>query len=156
MAQQVLEAAEPPDDVAARPPAAPDDLGDAVVELPQLGRMPVGRRGQLRALRRQLVWCDHAVRAAQREADRAMRDPDLDDGERWRAVRRLRALAWKVCREVLPLVGRVPAGLQAEPEFVECQRAAHALRRTTESALRVNASYTIDLVAAEREPITPR
>jgi hypothetical protein len=119
-------------------------------------RMPVGRRGQLRALRRQLVWCDHAVRTCQREADRAMRDPDADDGQRWQAVRSLRALSWKVCREVLPLVSRVPPALQAEPEFVECQRAAHALRRTTESALRTNTGYTVDLIAAERDPVLPR
>jgi hypothetical protein len=149
VAQQVLEAAEPPDDLVV-------DLAAGDPPVPRPGRMPLGRRGQLRALRRQLVWCDHAVRVAQREADRAMRDPDLDDEARWAAVRRLRTLAWKVCREVLPLVGRVPPGLQAEGGGGECHRGKHVLLPTTEAALQVNASYTVDLVAAERDPIVPR
>lgn len=139
------------------PVAAPRGSEDLSLEaLPRPGRLPVGRRGQLRALQRQLVWCDHAVRAAQRDADRVMRDPDIDDDQRWQAVGRLRGLAWKVCREVLPLVSRVPVVLQAEPEFIDCQRAAHALRRSTEQALQRNANYTVDLVAAEQLPVLPR
>lgn len=80
-----------------------------------------------------------------------MRDQELDEAGRWEAVRRLRAVAWKVVREVLPLVGRVPLALQAEPEFIECQRAMHVLRRTTESALKDNNDYTADLIAAQAE-----
>ena len=134
-----------------------DRTGTSSTEgVPRPSRMPVGRRGQLRALRRQLVWCEHAVRAAQREADEAMRDADGDDAQRWQAIGKLRGLAWKVCREVLPLVSRVPVVLHAEPEFIECQRAAHSLRRTTEAALQRNANYTVDLVAAERSPVIPR
>jgi hypothetical protein len=110
--------------------------------------VPLGRLGQLRALHRQLVMCEHSVRVAQREAMSAMTDPDLPDGGRWAAVRRLRQLSWKVTREILPLVDRVPAGMHAEPAFVECRRAAHALRRTAESALRDHANLTVDLVAA--------
>ncbi|CAN5127805.1 hypothetical protein BH23ACT9_BH23ACT9_14220 [soil metagenome] len=111
-------------------------------------RIPVGRTGQLRALHAQLVRCEQAVHDARRQAVSAMRDPDLLDAQRWQAVQQLRALAWKVCREILPLVGRVPLPLQAEPDYTECQRIAHALRRATEAALRDNANYTVDLVAA--------
>jgi hypothetical protein len=126
--------------VAERPPVLrPGGLAD---------RIPVGRRGQLRALRRQLVQCDHAVQVAQRRALAAMRDESLTEAQRWDAVRRTRTLAWKVCREVLPLLSRVPPPMQAEPEFVECQRIAHALRRRTEAVLRDNANHTIDLIAA--------
>ncbi len=132
-----------------------DDTGE-VGSLTRPARLPVSRQGQLRALRRQLAWSDHALRTVQRETAAAMRDPDLDETGRWDAVRRLRALSWKVCREVIPLVGRVPLGLQAEPEFVECQRVAHALRRRTEDALRDNANYTVDLVAADSEPLPGR
>lgn len=108
--------------------------------------LPLGRRAQLRVLQQQLEWCDAAVRAAQRDAARAMRDQDLTEDQRWGAVRQLRGLAWKVCREVLPLVGRVPASLRSHPHFREVERAAHDLRRTTEDALRDNANYTVDLV----------
>jgi hypothetical protein len=139
VAQQLLEPAGAPwDDVAG-------GLSGAAPPMPR--RLPVGRRGQLRALRQQLVWCDHTVRTAQRDLDRAMRDPDLEDDARWQAVRRLRTLAWKVCREVLPLVGRVPRALQAEPEYVECLRAVNALRRTTDAALAANAGHTATLLA---------
>lgn len=108
--------------------------------------LPLGRRAQLRVLQQQLEWCETAVRTAQRDAARAMRDQDLSEDARWTAVRKLRALAWKVCREVLPLVSRVPGSLRSHPHFREVERAAHELRRTTEDALRDNANYTVDLV----------
>ena len=141
-------------DGAARDGVRPSRLVDAEVLLAvDRERLPVGRRGQLSALHAQLVWCEEAVRAAQAQARQAMTDPRLDEGERWGAVRTLRALAWKVCREILPLVGRVPLAMQADPTYRECQRATHALRRATEDALRDNANFTVDLVAAAREPI---
>lgn len=121
--------------------------------LPDRLRLPVGRRGQLGALHAQLVWCDEALRAAQAQAVAAMRDPRLDEAARWEAVRTLRALAWKVCREIIPLVGRVPLAMQGDPAYVECQRATHVLRRSTDAALRDNANFTVDLVAAAHEPV---
>lgn len=123
---------------------------------PQSSTLPLGRRGQLETLRLQLEWCTHAVRVAQRQADTAMRSSELDTQQRWEAVRRLRNLAWKVCREVLPLTGRVPPALQAHPEFTEVMRATHELRRQTEDALRDNANYTVDLVSALEEPFRGR
>lgn len=119
-------------------------------------RLPVGRRGQLEALRRQLEWCEQAVALAQRDTARAMRDGSLPEGERWDAVRRLRTLAWKVCREILPLVGRVPPGLRSHESFRDVERAAHALRRRTEDALRDNANFTVDLVVAQESPLPGR
>ncbi len=121
---------------------------DELDTMPTVERIPIGRRGQLRTMRRQLLWFDRAVRTAQRDADRAMRDETLTETQRWDVVRRQRALAWRVCQEVLPLLGRVPATLQAEPEFIECQRAAHVLRRTVEAVLRDNATHAIELMSA--------
>jgi hypothetical protein len=118
---------------------------------PQIRPVPVGRRGQLAALHAQLVWCEEAVRKARQQTDTAMRNGEVEEGERWAAVRRLRGLAWKVCREVLPLVGRVPASLQRDPAYVECQRAAHSLRRETEAALRDNDNHTVSLVVIADE-----
>ena len=126
---------------------------DLMIGPPDRVRVPVGRRGQLGALHAQLVWCDEAVRAAQAQAVAAMRDAALDEAARWAAVRTLRALAWKVCREIIPLVGRVPIAMQGDPAYVECQRATHVLRRSTEAALRDNANFTVDLVAAAHEPV---
>ncbi len=123
---------------------------DEMDTMPTVERIPIGRRGQLRTMRRQLLWCDRAVRSAQRETDRVMRDETLTEAQRWDVVRRQRSLAWRVCQEVLPLLGRVPATLQAEPEYIECQRAAHVLRRTVEAVLRDNATHTVDLMAAEK------
>lgn len=119
-------------------------------------RAPVGRNGQLEALRRQLEWCDQALVVAQRETARAMRDQSLEEAERWAAVRRLRNLAWKVCREILPLVGRVPSSLQAHESFREVERVCHVLRRRTEEALRDNANWTVDLVVAQEAPLVGR
>ena len=116
-------------------------------ELPSPGRLPVSRQGQLALLVRQLRWCDHAVRTAQRDTDAAMRAADLDEADRWAAVGRLRALVWKVTGEILPLVSRVPTALHDHPGFLEVLAAAAALRRTTESALRDNANHTVDLAA---------
>lgn len=149
MQQDLLEIPEPGSPIVLDPPDGSDQVGDpGLIRLMRTDRMPVGRRGQLRTLRRQLVWCDHAVRAAQREAVRAMRDESLTESQRWDAVRRQRTLAWKVCREVLPLLSKVPPQLHAEPEYIDCQRAAHVLRRTTESVLRDNANFTVDLISA--------
>lgn len=142
MQQMALDAAE------SRPTTSAADAAPG----PGQRRLPVGRRGQLGALQAQLAWCDDAVRAAQAQARQAMVDPELDEAQRWAAVRNLRALAWKVCREIIPLVGRVPIALQADPAYIECLRATHVLRRSTEDALRLNANLTVDLVAAAQHP----
>ena len=118
--------------------------------------LPVGRRAQLLALRQQLEWCEQAVMAAQRDADRAMRNSDLSDDERWRAVQRLRALSWKVCREVLPLISRVPPGLRDHEAYRGVEEAGHSLRRRTEDAMRDNANYAVDLVNAANNRVTAR
>ena len=117
--------------------------------------LPVGRRAQLIALQQQLEWCEQAVIRTQRDADRAMRDSDLPDAERWQAVQRLRALSWKVCREVLPLISRVPPGLRDHDAFRGVEEAGHSLRRRTEDAMRDNANYAVDLVNAanDRTPV---
>ncbi len=152
MQQRLLEAPDPEDTIVLDRAGRHDDGQQAddpdLLRMMRTEQLPVGRRGQLRALRRQLLWCDQAVKAAQREAVRSMRDEHLSEGDRWAAVRRQRTLAHKVTREVLPLLAKVPPQLQAEPEYIECQRAAHVLRRTTESALRDNANFTVDLIAA--------
>lgn len=114
-------------------------------------RIPRAQGGQLQLLRQQLDWCTRAIELQQRNTASSMRDGELGDAARWEAVRALRALAWKVCLEVLPLVGRVPRALQSHPAFVEVQRSAHVLRRATEDALRDNDNYTADLVAASME-----
>ena len=118
--------------------------------------LPVGCRAQLMALRQQLEWCEQAVMAAQRDADRAMRNNDLSDDERWRAVQKLRALSWKVCREVLPLISRVPPGLRDHDAFRGVEEAGHSLRRRTEDAMRDNANYAVDLVNAANDRVTAR
>ncbi|WP_108664706.1 hypothetical protein [Euzebya rosea] len=118
--------------------------------------LPVGRRAQLLALRQQLEWCEQAVMAAQRDADRAMRSSDLSDDERWRAVQKLRALSWKVCREVLPLISRVPPGLRDHEAYRGVEEAGHSLRRRTEDAMRDNANYAVDLVNAANDRVTAR
>lgn len=133
------------------------DLSDtSVLAPPPPAVQPVGRRGQLQALRAQLEWCTHAVAVAQRQADTTMRDADAEESARWGAVRRLRSLSWKVCREVLPMVSRVPPALREHPEFREVERAAFALRRQTEDALRDNANYTVDLANAMAAPLLGR
>lgn len=128
--------------------AAADDVRVELDLTDAARRLPHGQQAQIRLLERQLVWCRTAVLDGQRRTAAAMRDDRLGDAERWEAVRALRALAWKVCREVLPLVGRVPANLRAHPDFLEVERACHELRRTTEDALRDNANHTVDLVTA--------
>lgn len=111
-------------------------------------RTPLSRQGQLAMLEQQLRWCDDAVRTAQRETEYVMCHHDSEEADRWRAVRELRALVWKVSQEILPLVGRVPPALQAHPHYLEVLRAAHELRRSVEDALRDNANHTVDLAEA--------
>lgn len=124
------------------------DAVEALPRAPDPTRLPVGRTGQLALLHDQLQRCDQVVQAARREAVSVMRDGEVEEGERWRAVQRLRTLAWKAVREILPLIDRVPSSLQGDPGFIECRRVGHVLRRTAEAALRDNANFTVDLVAA--------
>lgn len=117
-------------------------------------RMPVGRAGQLQVLKRQLQWCDQTIAAARARVVDAMVDEDSDDSRRWAAVRGLRAVVHKIQRDILPLPDRVPVWLRTDPEYVECHRAAHALRRSAQAALREDANYSVDLISAQ--PLTAR
>lgn len=112
-------------------------------------RMPVGRAGQLQVLRRQLSVCEQAISVAQKRLADSMVDEDGDDSRRWLAVRGSRAVVHKIQRQILPLVDRVPMWLRTDPEYVECQRVAHVLRRSAEAALRDSTNYTVDLVNAQ-------
>ena len=120
---------------APRPPAPPS-------------RMPVGPDGQLAALQAQLHWCDQALQRAIRDTAQAMRSEQLSDAERWGEVRALRTIAWKVVREILPLLNRIPVTLHGTAAHSDCQRVGHQLRRRAESALANNANYTVDLLNA--------
>jgi hypothetical protein len=61
------------------------------------------------------------------------------------AVRELRTLGYKVSREILPLLTRVPRGMRTGEAWRECERVGHAVRRAVEAVLRDNANYAVDL-----------
>lgn len=133
-------------------PATPAPATPAPSDRFHQGGLPVGRTSQLALLQAQLEHCEAVVQSARRQAVGAMRDGEAEERERWAAVGRLRTLAWKAVREVLPLVDRVPPSLRGESGFHECRRAAHVLRRSAEAALRDNANFTVDLLAASQAP----
>jgi len=107
--------------------------------------IPVGPDAQLLALAAQLARCEEIVADARDTARAAMRDPDLVAGERRAALGRLRTLVWRVCREILPLVHRVPPGLRAHRAYRDALRASEALRRACEDAMSDHANWQIDL-----------
>lgn len=110
---------------------------------------PVGRRGQLAALAAVLSRSASSLEDARQGARRAMVDEDLDDGRRRAAVGRLRTVAWRLRRDVLPLVDRVPAALRTDPGYTDCLRVAHALCRSVDAAMTENANDAINLAAGD-------
>lgn len=115
-------------------------------------RVPLGPTGQLALLQQTLERCEVVLRAGRDRAAAAMRDGELEERERWDAVRGQRVLAHKISREILPLLARVPQGVRTGSAWADCERAGHSLRRAVEGALRDHANHAVDLANAAGLP----
>lgn len=109
--------------------------------------LPLGAAGRLGLLAAQLRRGGQLLAERQAATAAAMTDEELDDAARHAALRALRATAWRLTRELLPLVHRVPPGYRTHPGYTDCLRAYHEVRRACEDARRDHANWRADLVA---------
>lgn len=127
------------------------DAGATLPGAPQ----PLGAAARLALLEAQLEAAEGHLQERTAEAAAAM-TADTPHGERWAAVQRARQAVWCVCRDLLPLVHRVPAGYREHPAFIDVLRAYHRLRRLCEAVLADQTNWVIDLAAVEVDPPTHR
>lgn len=106
---------------------------------------PVGLDGLLSRMAEAVIAAGTELAGAVDAATGAMRAENADDVARRAAVTRVRRTVWAIRRELLPAVGRVPAGLRARPAHVDCLRRAHALRREADAAMTATSGWWIDL-----------